>query len=107
MPRRDYKRYFARDRDGNYAGTEPEREWDESDLQREFGVYQEMALRSVPGEDLLRRGSGVGSEEGGRNGGSVDEEEGVTGRDFAKEGDGVADREGEGKGGKSEEMWWL
>ena len=91
MPRRDYKRYFARDREGNYAGTEqPEREWDEEDLAREFGWCQEMALRSVP-EAGRRRSS--------ERGGSVDGEEGVSGRDFGKEGD--------GKGAKSEEMWWL
>ena len=49
MPRKDYKRYFARDKDGNYAGTEPEREWSREDLDRDFGEYQEMALRSIPG----------------------------------------------------------
>ncbi len=49
MPRKDYKRYFARDKDGNYAGTEPEREWSEAELQAEFTQYQEMPLRSIPG----------------------------------------------------------
>ena len=49
MPRRDYKRYFARDRHGNYAGTEPEREWSKEDLEREFGEFQDMPLRSIPG----------------------------------------------------------
>ena len=49
MPRKDYKRYFARDKDGNYAGTDPEREWSEEDLKRDFGEYQDMPLRSIPG----------------------------------------------------------
>ena len=49
MPRRDYKRYFARDRSGNYAGTEPEREWSQEQLDAAFGEYQDMPLRSIPG----------------------------------------------------------
>ncbi|WPG98163.1 Hypothetical protein R9X50_00094900 [Acrodontium crateriforme] len=47
MPRSEYKRFFARDKDRNYVGTEPEREWDENDLMREFGVYQDLPLRSI------------------------------------------------------------
>jgi hypothetical protein len=39
MPRRDYKKYFARDKDGNYIGTEPQREWTEEELEDEFGQY--------------------------------------------------------------------
>jgi hypothetical protein len=39
MPRREYKKYFARDKDGNYIGTEPQREWTEEELQDEFGQY--------------------------------------------------------------------
>jgi hypothetical protein len=49
MPRRDYKKFFARDADGQYAGTEPEREWDEEELGREFGAYQDVPLHSVVG----------------------------------------------------------
>lgn len=49
MPRRDYKRYFMRDKDGGYAGSEPEKAWTEADLQREFGQYQDLPLRSIPG----------------------------------------------------------
>ena len=49
LPRIAYRKHFARDRDGNYAGTEPEREWSEADLERDFGVYQHMPLRSIPG----------------------------------------------------------
>lgn len=48
MPRGDYKRYFQRDKDGNYAGTEPERDWNEAELMKEFGHYQEMPLHTIP-----------------------------------------------------------
>ena len=61
MPRRDYKRYFARDKDGNYVGTEPEREWSEQDLERQFGVYQDMALRSIPGCSEYGEGDNKGA----------------------------------------------
>jgi len=47
MPRRDHKRYFARDKLGNYAGTEPERQWDMTDVMREFGSYQDLPLHSI------------------------------------------------------------
>ena len=49
MPRGDYKKYFARDKEGNYAGTEPEKEWSKEDLDAAFGQYQDMRLRSIPG----------------------------------------------------------
>jgi len=40
VSRRDYKRYFARDRKGRYIGTEqPEREWDEEELAAVYPVY--------------------------------------------------------------------
>ncbi|KAK5166275.1 uncharacterized protein LTR77_008536 [Saxophila tyrrhenica] len=64
MPRRDYKKYFARDRDGNYAGTAPEVEWSYEDLQWRFGVYQEMPLRTIPGGQEY--GEGGSSDEAGR-----------------------------------------
>lgn len=96
MPRRDYKRYFAHDRNGNYVGTEqPEREWDEGDLQREFGMYQDMALRSIPGSSEFGEGDRRSST--GRNE-SVDGDEGVSRRDCEKE---------KGDVRKSEEEWWL
>lgn len=47
MPRGEYKRFFARDRDGNYAGSEPEKDWDEGDLMREYGEYQDSTLHSI------------------------------------------------------------
>lgn len=57
MPRKDYKKYFARDREGNYAGTEPEREWSREELDRDFGQYQDMPLRSVPGAQEFGEGA--------------------------------------------------
>ena len=60
MPRKDYKKYFARGRDGNYAGTEPEREWSDEDLQRMFGQFQDMALRSIPGGQEYGEGASPG-----------------------------------------------
>lgn len=39
MPRREYKKYFARDKNGNYVGTEPQRQWTEDELQEQFGQY--------------------------------------------------------------------
>lgn len=47
MPRGDYKRYFARDKDGNYAGSEPQREWDEEDIKRDYAQYQNLPMRPV------------------------------------------------------------
>jgi hypothetical protein len=72
MPRKDYKRYFARDRQGNYAGTEPEREWSQEQLDEAFGEFQDMPLRSIPGFSEYGEGdagrfkrSGSDASEGG------------------------------------------
>ncbi|KAG4429478.1 hypothetical protein IFR05_015041 [Cadophora sp. M221] len=40
MPRSEYLRSFARDKNNEYVGTDPERRWTEQDLEEEFGVYQ-------------------------------------------------------------------
>jgi hypothetical protein len=40
MPRRDYLKWFARDLKGTYIGTEPQRQWNEDELEKEFGQYQ-------------------------------------------------------------------
>lgn len=42
MPRREYKKFFAKDKGGNYIGTEPQREWTEEELEDEFGQYQKQ-----------------------------------------------------------------
>ena len=75
MPRKDYKRYFARDREGGYAGTDPEREWSEAELRGMFERFQNMALRSIPGgqefgEGVVREG-GEGDEDAGRSDSAV------------------------------------
>lgn len=40
MPRRDYLKYFAKDDQYNYIGTEPQREWTAAELDEQFGQYQ-------------------------------------------------------------------
>lgn len=47
MPRRDYRRFFVKDKFMNYIGTEPEREWEEEDLMRRFGAYQHLPLYAI------------------------------------------------------------
>lgn len=47
LPRREYKRHFARDASGNYVGSEPQRDWDEDELMREFGAFQDVPLHSM------------------------------------------------------------
>lgn len=47
MPRGEYKRHFRRDKDGNYAGSEPEREWNEAELMKEYEAYQDLPLSTV------------------------------------------------------------
>ena len=78
MPRREYKRYFAKDANCNYIGTEPEREWTREDLDREFGVYQDMPLRSIPGGQEYGEGGSRSSSVGeGSSDGVVQNHEGV------------------------------
>ena len=40
MPRRDLKKWFAKDDNGVYFGTEPSREWTEEELEEQFGAYR-------------------------------------------------------------------
>jgi hypothetical protein len=42
MPRIEYQKYFAFDEQGRYIGTEPQRSWNEKELELEFGEYQDM-----------------------------------------------------------------
>jgi hypothetical protein len=40
MPRREYQKFFARDLNGNYIGTEPFRRWTEEELEQLYGRYK-------------------------------------------------------------------
>jgi hypothetical protein len=40
MPRREYKKWFARDLTGEYIGSEPYRQWGEAELEETFGKYR-------------------------------------------------------------------
>lgn len=54
MPRRDYLKHFARGLKGEYIGTEPQRQWSEDELDREFGQYQPPPKEKVKGFDPFR-----------------------------------------------------
>lgn len=47
MPRGDYQRYFRHDKDGNYCGTEPEREWSEEEIKEQYDQYRDVPLRHI------------------------------------------------------------
>jgi len=40
MPRREYRKFFARGLKGEYIGSEPERRWTEEELDETFGMYR-------------------------------------------------------------------
>ena len=40
MPRRDYLKWFARDLEGKYIGTEPYKKWEEEELEETFKQYK-------------------------------------------------------------------
>jgi hypothetical protein len=42
MPRSEYQKHFAVDEKGTYIGTEPQRDWNEKELELEFGEYQDL-----------------------------------------------------------------
>ncbi len=49
MPRGDYLKYFAKDYDGKYIGTEPQKQWTEQELEEKFGMYKKD-LRAKKGQ---------------------------------------------------------
>jgi hypothetical protein len=63
MPRGEYARFFKHDAQGNYVGTEPEREWGEEEIMAKYGQYQHLSLRSVVGggraSDVIPTGWGT------------------------------------------------
>ena len=40
MPRKEYLKYFARDRNNVYIGTEREVIWTDEELHKKFGIYR-------------------------------------------------------------------
>jgi hypothetical protein len=55
MPRKDYLKYFARDKNNNYVGTETERIWTDEDLELKFGKYKGLGnTRWVMGREAGR-----------------------------------------------------
>ncbi|GAB7323381.1 hypothetical protein MBLNU13_g05840t2 [Cladosporium sp. NU13] len=44
MPRREYLKHHKRDEEGNYAGTEPQQDWDDDMLKSCYGRYQRAPL---------------------------------------------------------------
>lgn len=60
MPRGEYERHHKRDKDGNYAGTEPRQDWDDAMIASAYGRYQHATLGgAVPkrGDAVLTGGS--------------------------------------------------
>ena len=45
MPRRDYLKWFARDLEGKYIGTEPYRKWGEDELETAFKQYKPVMVK--------------------------------------------------------------
>lgn len=89
MPRKDYKRYFARDRDGKYVGTEqPEREWTVEELEEAFGRFQDLPLRSIPGAQEYGEGEGHRSRGGSEGVLRLGNEDGWEGEQMVVGGDG-------------------
>lgn len=40
MPRGEYRKHFAKDKEGNYVGEEPQKEWTEEELEERCGRYR-------------------------------------------------------------------
>lgn len=61
MPREEYLKYFAMDKDGNYSGTEPGRTWTDAELNEAFGMYQPPAEGKSGGQvlDSMMKGRSV------------------------------------------------
>lgn len=61
MPRREYLKHFAKDEKGEYIGSEPRREWTESELEETFGQYRPKYGKERSGSSAGRLGSLSGS----------------------------------------------
>jgi hypothetical protein len=40
MPRAEYLKHFAKDYDGQYIGTEPQKDWTAEELEEKYGKYR-------------------------------------------------------------------
>jgi len=49
MPRAEYLKHFAKDYDGQYIGTEPQKEWTAEELEEKYGKYKKD-LRAKRGQ---------------------------------------------------------
>ena len=47
MPRRDYLRHHRHDIHGNYAGTEPQQDWDDAMIKSHYGRYQYTSINGL------------------------------------------------------------
>lgn len=56
MPRNAYFKHFARNEADEYVGTEPERLWNDDDLEEEFGRYRDLK----PTKWVIRSEDGTG-----------------------------------------------
>jgi hypothetical protein len=65
MPQSEYAKHFAKDKAGNYIGTEPQRDWTEAELDERYGQYKKM-LPNAPMRNgsALKDGGGWGSVAG-------------------------------------------
>lgn len=47
MPRREYLRHHRFDVDGNYAGTEPQQNWDDAKIEEYYGRYKHTPMNGL------------------------------------------------------------
>jgi hypothetical protein len=46
MPEGDRKKWFAKDKEGNYVGSEPHKQWTETELEERWGKYRPEKSKS-------------------------------------------------------------
>jgi hypothetical protein len=61
MPRREYLKYFAKDDDNNYVGTEPQKSWTDEELDKMFAKYVPPPLPKSNEPMLDKMLSGLGA----------------------------------------------
>lgn len=72
VPRSEYRKHFARDKNNIYVGTEPERMWTIEELDEEFGMYQDLppplwSMVESDGRIFMEDVDGLGEKEGMRS----------------------------------------